>query len=280
VVRVGQVREKPLGRRVSTQRVDEIDGSTASQTVAFTIDHQRFEIDLSEANAAALRAVFAPYVAAGREVDAGRTGPRHHGTQNHGASKSASKTSVSRKSGPRKTTAPRKKPAPEEPARARTEPQHLASSSSTARSSGRSSPRTPSTARTASPTPETRTGAQALPYTTPEEKPDAPSAPAVPLQRRASVAIEVDVAAQRRRLMTGIGELLRVLAVATITHATNRVVTVVAKPKRGRHPKDHVRSATSPRASGSGWFSSRSDARAEDAETPQSSADEVGPYQV
>jgi len=267
-----------VGRRVSTQRVDEIDGSTASQTVAFTIDHQRFEIDLSEANAAALRAVFAPYVAAGREVDAGRTGPRHHGTQNHGASKSASKTSVSRKSGPRKTTAPRKKPAPEEPARARTEPQHLASSSSTARSSGRSSPRTPSTARTASPTPETRTGAQALPYTTPEEKPEAPSA--VPLQRRASVAIEVDVGAQRRRLTAGIGELLRVLAVATITHATNRVVTVVAKPKRGRHPKDHVRSATSPRASGSGWFSSRSDARAEDAETPQSSADEVGPYQV
>src|SRR4051794_27334301 len=30
VVRVGQVREKPVGRRVSTQRVDEIDGSTAS----------------------------------------------------------------------------------------------------------------------------------------------------------------------------------------------------------------------------------------------------------
>jgi len=235
------VREKPLGRRISTQRVDEIDGSTASQIVAFTIDHQRFEIDLSEANAAALRAVFAPYVAAGREVDAGRTGARH-GIQNNGASKSASKTSVSRKRGPQKSAAPRKEPAPEEPARARTEPQHLASSSSTARSGGRSSPRTPSTARTASPTPETRTGAQALPYTTPEEKPDAPSASAVPLQRRASVAFEVDVAAQRRRLTTGIGELLRVLAVATVTRATNRVVSVVAKPKRGRRPKDHVRS--------------------------------------
>jgi len=58
----------------------------------------------------------------------------------------------------------------------------------------------------------------------------------VPLQRRAIAATEVDVAAQRRRLMTSIGELLRVLAVATVTRATNRVVTVVAKAEARSSP--------------------------------------------
>jgi hypothetical protein len=235
------VREKPVGRRVSTQRVDDIDGSTASQTVAFTIDHQRFEIDLSDANAAALRAVFAPYVAAGREADAGRNGARQNGSRDNGAPKSASKKSVSRKSvsrksvsrkstdqrsGPHNIAAQQKMPAPEKPAGASTELQRFASSSSTARSGGRSLPRTPSTASTASPIPEESTGAQTSPTWTSDDKPDAP---VVPLHRRAIVATEIDVAAQRRRLMTGIGELLRVLAVATVTRATNRVVTVVAK---------------------------------------------------
>ena len=230
-----------MGRRVSTQRVDDIDGSTASQTVAFTIDHQRFEIDLSDANAAALRAVFAPYVAAGREADARRNRARQNGSGNNGAPKSASKKSVSRKSVSRKSTHQRsvphniaaqqkmptaEMPAPEKPAGASTELQRFASSSSTARSGGRSLPRTPSTASTASPIPEERTGAQTSPTRTSDDKPDAP---VVPLHRRAIVATEIDVAAQRRRLMTGIGELLRVLAVATVTRATNRVVTVVAK---------------------------------------------------
>jgi hypothetical protein len=227
-----------VGRRVSTQRVDDIDGSTAAQTVAFTIDHRRFEIDLSDANAAALRAVFAPYIAAGREAHPGRNAAQQNGAQNNGAPKSASKKSVSRKSadqksGPHNIAAPQKKPAPEKPARARTEPQRFTSSSSTARSGGKSSPRTPSTARTASPIPEERTGAQTPPTRAPDDKPDAS---VVPLQRRASAAAEVDVAAQRRRLTAGIGELLRVLAVATVTRATNRVVSVIAKPKRVRCP--------------------------------------------
>jgi hypothetical protein len=121
--------------------------------------------------------------------------------------------------------------------RARTEPQRLASRSSTAQSGGKSSPRTPSTARTASPIPGERTEAQALPDTTPDAQPDASATPVVPLQRRAIVATEVDVAAQRRRLTAGIGELLRVLVVATFTRATNRVVKIVAKPKRVGRPK-------------------------------------------
>jgi hypothetical protein len=132
---------------------------------------------------------------------------------------------VDQKSGPRKSgrkSAAPPKLAPETPVRARTEPQRLASRSSTAQSGGKSSPRTPSTARTASPIPGERTEAHALPDTTPEAKPDASSTPVVPLQRRAIVATEVDVAAQRRRLTAGIGELLRVLAVATVTRATNR----------------------------------------------------------
>ena len=63
-----------MGRSVGSRRVDDVDGSIASQTVTFALDGQRFEIDLSDDNAAALRDVFAPYIAAGRRTrPCGRT---------------------------------------------------------------------------------------------------------------------------------------------------------------------------------------------------------------
>ncbi|BBZ31089.1 Lsr2 family protein [Mycolicibacterium madagascariense] len=46
--------------------VDDIDGSAASETVTFTIDGSRYEIDLSEKNAAKLRDVMSGWIEASR----------------------------------------------------------------------------------------------------------------------------------------------------------------------------------------------------------------------
>jgi len=53
------------GRRTIT---DDIDGTEARTTVRFALDGVDYEIDLSEANAKALREALQPYVAAGRVV--------------------------------------------------------------------------------------------------------------------------------------------------------------------------------------------------------------------
>jgi hypothetical protein len=50
------------------QLVDDLDGGPADQTVQFGLDGAGYELDLSAANAAALRAVLSPYVSAGRRV--------------------------------------------------------------------------------------------------------------------------------------------------------------------------------------------------------------------
>src|SRR5215216_7524638 len=49
--------------------VDDIDGSEADESVEFTLDGMSLEIDLSKDNAAKLRDILAPYVAAGRRGD-------------------------------------------------------------------------------------------------------------------------------------------------------------------------------------------------------------------
>ncbi|GAA4382503.1 histone-like nucleoid-structuring protein Lsr2 [Agromyces bauzanensis] len=55
--------------------VDDIDGTDADETVAFTIDGTSYEIDLSADNAAAFRAALQPYVDAARRAP-GRGGRR------------------------------------------------------------------------------------------------------------------------------------------------------------------------------------------------------------
>jgi hypothetical protein len=51
--------------------VDDIDGSEADESVEFTLDGMSLKIDLSKDNAAKLRDILAPYVAAGRRGDRG-----------------------------------------------------------------------------------------------------------------------------------------------------------------------------------------------------------------
>lgn len=48
--------------------VDDLDGSQGTETVNFALDGRSLEIDLNEANAARLRDVLAPYVAAARRA--------------------------------------------------------------------------------------------------------------------------------------------------------------------------------------------------------------------
>lgn len=61
-----------MARRIVHQLVDDLDGSVLEvgegETVLFSLDGAAYEIDLSDANAAALREALAPYVDAGRAV--------------------------------------------------------------------------------------------------------------------------------------------------------------------------------------------------------------------
>jgi hypothetical protein len=51
-----------------TELLDDLDGGTADETVSFELDGVAYEIDLSAANAQALRESFTRYQEAGRQV--------------------------------------------------------------------------------------------------------------------------------------------------------------------------------------------------------------------
>jgi len=57
-----------VAQKVLVEILDDIDGTTAAQTVQFGLDGVTYEIDLSDDNAAALRDELARYIAAGRRI--------------------------------------------------------------------------------------------------------------------------------------------------------------------------------------------------------------------
>ena len=59
-----------MAQKVNIVLVDDIDGSDATETVSFGLDGTTYEIDLNDANAAALRDALATYVGHGRKVGA------------------------------------------------------------------------------------------------------------------------------------------------------------------------------------------------------------------
>ena len=63
-----------MAQRVHVVLVDDIDGSDATETVAFGLDGSTYEIDLNEKNAAALREALAPYVGHARRSGGTRRG--------------------------------------------------------------------------------------------------------------------------------------------------------------------------------------------------------------
>jgi hypothetical protein len=62
-----------MAQKVQVTLIDDLDGeSQADETIAFAIDGQAYEIDLNAANAASMRDLLAPYVAAARKAGRGR----------------------------------------------------------------------------------------------------------------------------------------------------------------------------------------------------------------
>lgn len=57
-----------MARKTVVTYTDDLDGGVAHETVTFTLDHVDYEIDLSSANAAALREALGLYVGAARRV--------------------------------------------------------------------------------------------------------------------------------------------------------------------------------------------------------------------
>ena len=60
-----------MAQKINVTLVDDIDGGEAAETVEFSLDGTRYEIDLSSGNAQSLRDAFAPFVAAGRRAGRG-----------------------------------------------------------------------------------------------------------------------------------------------------------------------------------------------------------------
>ncbi len=61
-----------MAQKVNIILVDDLDGSDASETVAFGLDGTSYEIDLNESHAAALREALAGYVGHARKVSGTR----------------------------------------------------------------------------------------------------------------------------------------------------------------------------------------------------------------
>ena len=70
-----------MAQRTQVSLIDDIDGSSATETVRFAVDGKDYVIDVSGRNANGLRKAFAPYVAAGRKLTnpkRGRGRPYRH----------------------------------------------------------------------------------------------------------------------------------------------------------------------------------------------------------
>ena len=74
-----------MARRVEIILEDDLDGSTADETVVFGLDGKEYEIDLSAAHATQLRKALAPFVGSARR----RSGKRRSGQRSQTAGSSA-----------------------------------------------------------------------------------------------------------------------------------------------------------------------------------------------
>ena len=78
-----------MAQRVNIILVDDIDGSDATQTVAFGLDGASYEIDLNDDHATALREALAPYLGHARKVTRGGGGAKRSGRSAGGAGAAA-----------------------------------------------------------------------------------------------------------------------------------------------------------------------------------------------
>lgn len=68
-----------MAQKVQVVLVDDVDGGEAAETLSFALDGVGYEIDLSDKNAADLRAALKPWISAGRRVSGRRTASRGRG---------------------------------------------------------------------------------------------------------------------------------------------------------------------------------------------------------
>jgi hypothetical protein len=69
-----QQRGTRVASRVVTLITDDLDGSEAAETIAFSLEGASYEIDLSNAHAEELRSVLKPYMKAGRKAGGRKDG--------------------------------------------------------------------------------------------------------------------------------------------------------------------------------------------------------------
>ena len=74
-----------MAQKVQVILVDDLDGGTADETVTFTLDGVSYEIDLSHANAAKLRASLASWVGHARRVGGRASRGRRSGSGRSGS---------------------------------------------------------------------------------------------------------------------------------------------------------------------------------------------------
>jgi hypothetical protein len=60
-----------MAKTVIVKLTDDLDGGDADETMRFAVDGRSYEIDLSSANAAALREALNPFVAKARPIEGG-----------------------------------------------------------------------------------------------------------------------------------------------------------------------------------------------------------------
>ena len=77
-----------MAQKVNIVLVDDLDGTEATETVSFGLDGTTYEIDLNDANAAALREALSGYVGHARKV----TGGARRARRSNGSSGSSSNT--------------------------------------------------------------------------------------------------------------------------------------------------------------------------------------------
>ncbi|KAA1428301.1 histone-like nucleoid-structuring protein Lsr2 [Nocardioides antri] len=78
-----------MAQRVNIVLVDDIDGSDATETVAFGLDGTSYEIDLNEKNATKLRDALAAYVGHARKVSSSGRRTRSKATAAAGGASAA-----------------------------------------------------------------------------------------------------------------------------------------------------------------------------------------------
>jgi len=83
-----------MAQKVQVLLVDDVDGTEANETVAFSLDGTTYEIDLTDKHAAQLRDAFAPWLGSARRVGAHRASGRVSGSSRPRAAGSADRERV------------------------------------------------------------------------------------------------------------------------------------------------------------------------------------------